>query len=364
MPDSLRLVISAGAAVLVGLTPVIDASSQGQPVAAQIVFQKVKDSVVTVVTQTGQGSGVLVDPTGVFVTNLHVLQGERSATVRLANGDAYDHLEILGVDARRDLLVAKVRGFKLPSVQLADSDILSVGQPVYAVGTPRGLESSISEGIVSAIRDTGLGYKVIQTSAAISAGSSGGGLFDAEGRLIGITTFKREGGEGLNFAVPVNYVVGILESRERFSLDELAKRYPVSDATGSVQASGAPTSAGDSAVPPLAQGYTTGDGTFALFEQISNTTYRATFTSGTSVYAGAVVSWDSVQKAYIGKGTIKTICGSLDTRIWDAPVTQEIYVISDGLIRGKWSHPTRVNCDRRTVNQVEWREAIWYVPKL
>lgn len=200
---------------------------------ASAVFATANQAVVTIETPTGLGSGVLVASSGVIVTNLHVVRGDPSATVRLANGDKYDTVEVLDVDARKDLVILKIKGFNLPTVGFADSDTVVVGQQVFAIGSPKGFELSLSDGIVSALRDSGEGYRVIQSTAAVSPGSSGGGLFDATGRLIGITSFKIDGGEALNFAVPANYVRGMLDTSSRTSLKELAARYPKEGAAAS-----------------------------------------------------------------------------------------------------------------------------------
>lgn len=184
------------------------------------VYERNSTAVVTVQTLSSLGSGVLVDPSGVIVTNLHVVEGASSITITLADGDAYDDVNVINVDRRRDLAILKIQGTRFPSVEFGDSDTLSVGQPVFALGAPQGLALTISEGIVSSRRDSGSGFQVIQTTAAMSPGSSGGGLFDDAGRLVGITTFKLEAGESLNFAIPVSYVRGMLSIGPEATLAE------------------------------------------------------------------------------------------------------------------------------------------------
>ena len=111
------------------------------------------------------------------------------------------------IDVARDLCQITARNLRAPSVVIADSDRLSVGQKVYALGNPRGLELSLSDGLISALRkdDDQRDLVLIQTTAPISRGSSGGGLFDSAGRLIGITTLQFADGQNLNFAVPINW---------------------------------------------------------------------------------------------------------------------------------------------------------------
>ena len=147
------------------------------------VFDKNSPAIVTIQTPSGFGSGVLVDPSGVIVTNLHVIEGDASATVTLANGDIYDDVRVIAVDERRDIVIIKIAGFQLPTVGFGDSDEVVVGEGVYAIGSPQGLDLTISDGIISGKRrDPGdEGSQVLQTTAAISPGSSGGGLFDEDG---------------------------------------------------------------------------------------------------------------------------------------------------------------------------------------
>jgi hypothetical protein len=109
------------------------------------------------------------------------------------------------VDERHDLALLNVAAFAKKAVEIRASNTLAVGERVYAIGSPQGLELSLSEGIVSGLRPARDG-KLIQTTAAISHGSSGGGLFDAAGHLIGITTFTIRDSQGLNFAIPAEHI--------------------------------------------------------------------------------------------------------------------------------------------------------------
>ena len=218
------------AAGLVGISALIPSSALAaesttvveQQSTATEVFDKNSPAIVTIQTPSGFGSGVLVDSSGVIVTNLHVVEGDSSATVTLANGDIYDDVQVIAVDERRDIVVIKIAGFQLPSVELGDSDEVAVGQTVYAIGSPQGLALTISDGIISGERPSpgDEGSRILQTTAAISPGSSGGGLFDEGGRLIGVTTFRVTGGESLNFAVPINYVRGMVATAPQWSLAE------------------------------------------------------------------------------------------------------------------------------------------------
>jgi Trypsin-like peptidase domain len=323
------------------------------------VFAKCSPAVVTILTPGGQGSGVVVDASGVIVTSLHVVQGESKATVRLGNGDSYDDVGVIDMDARKDLVLLKVKAFKIASIALGDSDTLAVGAAVFTIGSPKGLELSMSEGIVSALRDSGEGYRVAQTTASISPGSSGGGLFDDRGSLVGITAFKVKGGENLNFAIPINYVRGMLATESRWTLAEMNRR--LADAGISTSAGSRTTDVGS--VPQLAKVYRSAEGNLAVVEVNGDGSIRISFTAtGGMIYGTAVLRWDPRKNAFTGTGTVQTVCGVYDKRIWDAPVEEEIYVVNARVIRERWTDPTKVNCDQRRVISATWLEAFWYVP--
>lgn len=327
---------------------------------ASEVFKKASSSLVTISTEDWFGSGVLIDATGVVVTNLHVIRGAVKATVRLASGEAYDDVGVVNVDARKDLALLKIGGFKLPAAVLGDSDDVEIGHRVYAIGAPKGLELTISEGIVSGRRDSGEGHQLLQTSAALSSGSSGGGLFDESGRLVGITTSKIVDGENLNFAVPVNYVRGILGVTTRWTLGELKAHLASTNGNAGAEASSTTTTL--DGVPRLARFYTNTNGNIAVVEQASEGNVRVSFSTGGFIYGRAVLQWDAARKGFVGKGTHKTLCGNFDKRVWDAPVDQEISLLNDTVIRDRWTHPVSVDCRRGVVRSYSSLEVLWYVP--
>jgi hypothetical protein len=202
------------------------AASARTPLPTVELARRISPSIVTITTPAGFGSGVIVAASGVIVTNLHVLRGATSASVKLANGDIYDDIGIIDVDARKDLLVLKIKAVDLAHIGVGNSDEVAVGDKVVAMGSPRGLDQTLSDGIISAIRDSGDGYRLFQTNAAASPGSSGGGLFNQYGELIGIVAAKLTSGENLNFGVPINYVRGLLSTQVRMTLQQLATLYP------------------------------------------------------------------------------------------------------------------------------------------
>jgi S1-C subfamily serine protease len=154
----------------------------------------------------GQGSGVVIAPEMV-VTNCHVLKGARQVAVRRDKQKLQATLMLW--DVQRDVCQLRVPGLASPSVTLADTSRFAVGQAVYAIGNPKGLELTMSDGLLSALRKDDNGRLILlQTSAAISGGSSGGGLFDDRGALMGLTTLAsvKADTQNLNFAVPVDWV--------------------------------------------------------------------------------------------------------------------------------------------------------------
>ncbi len=156
-----------------------------------------------------QGTGFLVHSSGLVVTNHHVI-AQGTDFVFTAPGRAAVTLRRLrAVDEDADLAVLEAPGTGWPSLALAPADELQVGQRVYAIGNPLGLNGTFSEGMVSAERTID-GIDVIQTTAPISPGSSGGPLIDTQGRVVGINSFQIMEGQNLNFAVRVNHLLGLL----------------------------------------------------------------------------------------------------------------------------------------------------------
>jgi serine protease Do len=159
------------------------------------------------------GSGVVIAPERV-VTNCHVLAAglghdaqptDLVVEVKAADQRSGRPGRLSAADPARDLCILAVLGLDASVAALGSTRTLRVGQPVYAVGSPQGLELTLSGGLISSPRKTG-DAPIIQTDAALSPGSSGGGLFDAAGQLVGITSFGVQGGQNLNFALPVEWI--------------------------------------------------------------------------------------------------------------------------------------------------------------
>jgi Do/DeqQ family serine protease len=170
--------------------------------------------------QRSLGSGVLVDPAGLVVTNNHVIEGADQVRVSLADKREFE-AEMVLKDSRSDLAVLRIKAEKerFPALEFADSDALEVGDVVLAIGNPFAVGQTVTHGIVSAVARTQVGITdyqfFIQTDAAINPGNSGGALIDLSGRLVGINTaiFSRSGGsQGIGFAIPANMAKVVVAS--------------------------------------------------------------------------------------------------------------------------------------------------------
>src|SRR5450432_1236021 len=168
--------------------------------------------------QRSLGSGVIVDQSGIVVTNFHVIEGADQVRVALSDKREFD-AEVLLRDQRSDLAVLRLKDAheRFPAIEFGDSDQIQVGDLVLAIGDPFGVGQTVTQGIVSALARTQVGISdysfFIQTDAAINLGNSGGALVDASGRLVGINSaiYSRSGGSmGIGFAIPVNMVKSVV----------------------------------------------------------------------------------------------------------------------------------------------------------
>ena len=217
----LLLVFSVeGLSAFQGLNP---AGLYSQYAKAVVLVLAEKDGVLL-----GQGSGAVVSEDGLVISALHVIQGADHVVVKLQSSDIYDNVSIVAVDPRRDIVILRIPGFDLPTIPLGNSNEVKVGEPVVLISNPQGLEQSIAEGVVSAVRSVEkLGGRIIQTSIPASPGSSGGPILNTRGEIIAVLSFKLLAGENLNFGIPINYVRGILGTAQQqtpFSLSELSER--------------------------------------------------------------------------------------------------------------------------------------------
>jgi serine protease DegQ len=168
-------------------------------------------------TQVGMGSGVIVSPEGILLTNNHVIAGATEIDVRLSDGREA-RAEVVGTDPETDLAVLRITMDRLPAITLGRLEAVQVGDVVLAIGNPFNVGQTVTSGIVSALGRQGLGLSTfenfVQTDAAINPGNSGGALVDVRGHLVGINTaiFSRSGGSmGIGFAIPVDVAQQVME---------------------------------------------------------------------------------------------------------------------------------------------------------
>ena len=222
----------------------------------QEIYQKVNPSTVMVLTAMRDesamvGTGVIITSDGYILTNAHVIAGGAECYAVLDTGESFP-ARLLGLDEEKDLAVIKIDAAGLPAAEFGDSDALSVGDPVYAIGNPLGVElrGTLTDGIVSAInRDVyvdGVTMTLIQTNAALNNGNSGGPLINQYGQVVGINTMKMGSSstksvEGLGFAIPISsaaYMVNDLiaygEIREEAVLGVTVLTTPITLNTGEI----------------------------------------------------------------------------------------------------------------------------------
>jgi len=227
-------------------TPLTGEKGTGQAVKKAIFFTRdlprapIQDltrrygqAVILVKTPSGLGSGFIIDDeAGYAVTNFHVIEGETKISVTVfkqvgteIRNVVIKDVKIMAISPFFDLALLKIEEAKkrdLKKVYLGNSETLSRGDRVFAIGNPLGLSRSVTEGIVSTRFREQQGKVVIQTTAAINPGNSGGPLFNDRGEVIGVTSSKLMGVgiEGIGFAIPVNYVIDFLVNREAFTYDK------------------------------------------------------------------------------------------------------------------------------------------------
>lgn len=223
LPTTIRTLDPPGEGTLTLLT------EPGEIRTAKDIYASLSPSILAVTARDtrgggSQGTGVIFDTRGYFVTNAHVIEGTDSVEITLSNGRKYPAF-LIGMDERTDLAVLKFSASGLTAAPFASDATLSVGDTAYAIGNPLGsqFQGSMTDGIISGIdRNVTVGgyeMSLIQTSAAINTGSSGGALVDGAGRVVGITNMKMMSWystvEGLGFAIPASTVEKVVNSLMR-----------------------------------------------------------------------------------------------------------------------------------------------------
>jgi len=201
-----------------------------RPVAARDVRDLVKqigEAVVQVRTPGGLGSGFFINADGYLITNFHVIEGETEISVEVyhqtdgqLDRETYKQVKIVAINKFHDLALLQIEDKNAPKfkfVTLGSADALTVGESVFAIGSPMGLERTVTEGILSTKTRELEGELYLQTTAQINPGNSGGPLFNMAGDVVGVTNMKIMFGEGLGFAIPVELVKNFLDHRDAFA---------------------------------------------------------------------------------------------------------------------------------------------------
>jgi len=187
------------------------------------------EGVVIVKSPGGIGSGFIIHPDGYLLTNFHVVENETQITVgifrkvgRAFRNEKIEDVRIIAVNPFLDLALLKFDppdDLKVTVVYLAEDREVNEGDTVFAIGNPLGLERTVSKGIVSKRNRAQEGLTYIQTTTQINPGNSGGPLFNARGEVIGVTNMGYRFAEGLNFAIPIRYVIDFLKNRDAYAYD-------------------------------------------------------------------------------------------------------------------------------------------------
>jgi putative serine protease PepD len=302
------------------------------------------------------GSGFIVAADGKIATNLHVIRDIKSGGVQLSSGEIFDSFSVLAFDEGKDLAIIQISGFDLPPVELGNSNETKVGEPVIAVGSPQELQGTVTAGVVSAVREDpgGGGFKAIQTDAAANPGNSGGPLVNSRGQVIGVVSAKLRGSEGLTFAVPINYVRGIMNNLQKpMSLDAMR-----------ASLAGAPDVFKSSNYPTMWKSLLTG--------AIMNLRFQ-----GEYIYAEVVISKEErklgsfalyeLRKQGNGySGVLRQSVGfdtSFCTNICSFEKPVEFTSVAADRIEGRYCHPlpgARVDCKKCTSSKPDgWQKFTW-----
>jgi serine protease Do len=202
-------------------------SRAAAPRSVRELVNELGEAVVQVRTPSGQGSGFLINKEGFLITNFHVIEGETQITVEvyhLQDGQLeprrYKQVRIVAMNKFDDLALLRIEDADAPPfrpVALGSTDALAVGDRVFAIGSPLGLERTVTEGILSTKTRQMQGKLYLQTTAQINPGNSGGPLFNLSGQVVGVTNMKISFGEGLGFAIPVEAVRYFLDHRDAYA---------------------------------------------------------------------------------------------------------------------------------------------------
>jgi S1-C subfamily serine protease len=358
----LKIALTVFGVLLLSVKPnLVSPYDEVQEQSVSAVVRSCADSIVLIVVsdragkEYAQGSGFIVSPDGRIVTNYHVIECASSAIVKLSSGAYFPVDGVLADSKDKDLALIKVSGKNLPALALADSNDLSIGEHVVAIGSPLGLQNTVTDGIVSAFRDGSNGRRWIQTTAPSSHGNSGGPLLNMHGKVVGVITLglKEFGGENLNFAIPVNEVVSMV-----------ALAHDPLPLTGTLKAGVTDTGLGR-----IWTSLTTGkdykvkiDGEYLYTDwvnipaglQHTGAFTRAQLKKSGSIWTGTAASrMPCQQKDW--RGVQQTHWCSIETSI-------EITALSESRIEGRSQAITKFNCGKCRVIETNWKPFTW-IPK-
>jgi len=211
------VLLLTGFALLTATQPMI-VSAETETIDLKALAKKARPAVMLLVVsdaagkEIANGTGFLVSSDGKLITNFHVIEKAASAVAKSENGGLFPIEGVLASDPKNDLVLLKLKAKDLPFLTLGNSDKIEVGTRIAVIGSPLGLEGTLSEGIVSAVRESSDQACWIQITAAISPGSSGSPVLNAVGQVIGVATLVVRGGQSLNFAVTVEATRKLLTS--------------------------------------------------------------------------------------------------------------------------------------------------------
>nr|HEX4314560.1 S1C family serine protease [Kofleriaceae bacterium] len=212
------------------------------PLTAKDIYERSVPAIVRIDVEDPRGSrvgtGFIVDARGLIATNLHVVGGSDKIKIKLSDGREYDVREVFAFDEARDLALLEIHApAALPTLKLGDSDKLIPGDPIVAIGNPRGFDDTVSEGLISSVRvfctpeqaaasqcpkTNNIDMKYLQISAPISQGSSGGALFNQAGEVVGVTTGIIDDAQAINIAMPGNYLRRLLAKPAQMAVAQFA----------------------------------------------------------------------------------------------------------------------------------------------
>lgn len=190
------------------------------------ILEKAMPSVVMVLTGKGAGildktgSGIIIRNDGIILTAYHVVKDATQVQIRLKNGEIYDKVDLLGFDERRDVAALKISATDLTAATLSNEET-KIGEKVFVISNPQNLSWTVADGLFSSQRladeipNAGRGFRVLQFSAPVSSGSSGGLLTDSKGQAIGLIVSSITSGQNLNFAIPISSVKGLADSTQK-----------------------------------------------------------------------------------------------------------------------------------------------------